>query len=650
MGGGQYYTNPYVAGHSNPWTPTTPGQAGGDGGDGGDGADGGKGGNGGSGGFGGGGGGGGAGGAAGIHGVGGSGGTGGQVVVSNDSGVGYSGPHGTAGNAGNDGQDGNDGDSGDGAAGGFGAGGGAPGSKGGAGGGGLGAGGDIFVAQGGTLTIDGGTLADGSVAGGSGANDGNPGPYNYGTGIFLQGNETITVSATSGQPLTISGVIADQTSAGATGANAGAGHLDIGGTGTVKLAAENTFVGGIDIELGILDLAAPDAAGLGPIKFDPGTLEFTPADAPSNQIEDFGAGDKIIINDFQETGASYLGNQLVLDGSGGPVSLDLPGFTSTAQFSIVDDTNTDTTTITQACYCRGTLVQTKTGPRCVEELEIGDEVMTASGRLRPIKWIGCRSYAGRFIAGRKDILPVCIKAGALDDNVPARDLWISPNHAMYFDSADGGVLVEAKDLVNGVSIVRAERIEHVEYFHIELETHDVIVAEGALSETFIDDDSRSLFHNAHEYRRIYAEEQVAPAHYCAPRVDEGYELETIRQRIAQRAGLSAGNEATPGALRGFVDRVTPHLVEGWAQNADLPEVPVCLDILARGTLVGQVLANRYREDLKHAGLGSGCHSFAFRLPPELASARNVIEVRRSLDEAVLPLSTQVTGFSELGAA
>ena len=184
-------------------------------------------------------------------------------------------------------------------------------------------------------------------------------------------------------------------------------------------------------------------------------------------------------------------------------------------------------------------------------------------------------------SGRKDILPVCIKAGALADQVPARDLWISPNHAMYFDSADGGVLVEAKDLINGVSIARAERIEHVEYFHIELETHDVIVAEGALSETFIDDDSRGLFHNAQEYRRLYAQEPVAPAHYCAPRLDGGYELETIRQRIARRAGLSAGNEATPGALRGFVDRVTPHLVEGWAQNADLPEVPVCLDILAR---------------------------------------------------------------------
>ena len=106
--------------------------------------------------------------------------------------------------------------------------------------------------------------------------------------------------------------------------------------------------------------------------------------------------------------------------------------------------------------------------------------------------------------GRKDILPICFKAGSLGDDVPRRDLWISPHHAMYFETS-GGVLIEAKDLVNGVSIVQAEQVDEVEYFHIELDTHDVIIAEGALSETFVDDDSRGMFHNAHEYRALYPE-------------------------------------------------------------------------------------------------------------------------------------------------
>ena len=93
------------------------------------------------------------------------------------------------------------------------------------------------------------------------------------------------------------------------------------------------------------------------------------------------------------------------------------------------------------CYCPGTLIRTKYGQKKVEELKIGDKLMTSSGEERPIKWIGRRSYSRRFVMGRRDILPVCIKAGALDDDVPKRDLWISPNHAMYLD----GMLIEAKD-------------------------------------------------------------------------------------------------------------------------------------------------------------------------------------------------------------
>jgi hypothetical protein len=151
--------------------------------------------------------------------------------------------------------------------------------------------------------------------------------------------------------------------------------------------------------------------------------------------------------------------------------------------------------------------------------------MTMSGAARPIKWIGRRSYSGRFVLGRRDILPICIKAGALDENVPRRDLWISPHHAMYLD----GVLIEAKDLVNGVSVVQVKRVEKIEYFHIELETHNVIVAEGALSASFIDDDNRNMFHNAHEYRALYPDAPQASVRYCAPRRDEGYAVEAARR-------------------------------------------------------------------------------------------------------------------------
>jgi autotransporter passenger strand-loop-strand repeat protein len=284
------------------------------------------------------------------------------------------------------------------------------------------------------------------------------------------------------------------------------------------------------------------------------------------------------------------------------------------------------------CYCPGTLILTERGEVPVETLAIGDKLMTKAAILRPIKWIGRRSYGGRFVMGRTDILPICIKAGALDDNAPRRDLWVSPHHAIYLE----GVLIEAKDLVNGVSIVQAEKVERVEYFHVELETHDVIMAEGALAESFIDDDSRGMFHNAHEYAALYPNAASGRAQYCAPRLSDGYEVETARRHIAKRAGLRPADAAPAvGALRGFIDAIGPRRIIGWAQNIDHPEAPVCLDIYAGPMLIGQVVANRYREGLKRNAFGSGNHEFKFVVPAGFVFDPASIEVRRSLDGAPL---------------
>ncbi len=286
-----------------------------------------------------------------------------------------------------------------------------------------------------------------------------------------------------------------------------------------------------------------------------------------------------------------------------------------------------------ACYCRGTLILTDQGEVAVEDLMIGDRIATLSGELRPIKWIGRRSYAGRFIMGRSDILPICFKAGALADNVPRRDLWISPHHAMYLE----GVLIEARDLVNGASVTQADAAEMVEYFHIELDSHDIIIAEGAWSETFVDDDSRNMFHNAHEYAELYPETERVPAIYCRPRLDCGYEVEAARRVIDTRAGLRSRRAYQP--LCGFVDVVSPTRILGWAQNPDRPEVPVCLDILVDGKMIGRTLANIYREDLAHANLGSGCHSFVFTLQTAIDPKRQSVSVQRSLDGVALQRSS-----------
>ncbi len=163
-------------------------------------------------------------------------------------------------------------------------------------------------------------------------------------------------------------------------------------------------------------------------------------------------------------------------------------------------------TVTPACYCTSTLILTDRGDQPVEALAIGDTIVTASGQHRPIKWIDLRSYAGRFLAANPRVHPIHFRAGSLGNGLSRRDLLVSPEHAM-----------------NGTTIAQERGLERVDYFHVELDSHDVLLAEGAPSESFLDDDSRGKFHNASEFAALYPDVS-APGRFCAPKVDAGYEL------------------------------------------------------------------------------------------------------------------------------
>jgi len=262
-------------------------------------------------------------------------------------------------------------------------------------------------------------------------------------------------------------------------------------------------------------------------------------------LSDYMAGDVITIDDIAyaagDSASLLSGNvlQVAYDGGAYDIQLD-PGEDYSGDLFQVAAASNGSLMITEesvACYCLGTLIETERGERPVEALAIGDLVRTHSGALRPVKWIGERSYAGRFILGRKDLLPVCFEAGSLGETTPLRDLWVSPHHAMLID----GVLIEAKDLINDLTIYQADRADEVCYFHIELDTHDVIIAEGAYSESFIDDDTRAMFHNAADYHALYPDEEPAEPLYCAPRINEGARLEAIRNRLSARAECLASS-------------------------------------------------------------------------------------------------------------
>lgn len=302
------------------------------------------------------------------------------------------------------------------------------------------------------------------------------------------------------------------------------------------------------------------------------------------------------------------------------------GIGNAAGLSFVTSSDADSgTLVTVACFRVGTAIAVRGGEAAVETLRIGDMVLTASGRQRPVRWIGRRAYAAETVAAQPQLRPVRIAAGALGHGLPRRDLYLSPLHALLLD----GVLVPAAALVNGVGITRAAPAA-VSYVHVELDSGDVILAEGAASETFVDCDSREMFHNAHDYRQLYPGAAPPKWHFAAPRVEQGWRLRSIQARLAGRR-LAASR----GRLRGRVDHQANGVIEGWAMDADDPTLPVEFELVARGRQLGCVIANRYRIDLDRAQIGHASHAFVVELPELDAPTLAGVALRRLSDGATL---------------
>ncbi|WP_286202970.1 Hint domain-containing protein [Rhizobium lusitanum] len=149
----------------------------------------------------------------------------------------------------------------------------------------------------------------------------------------------------------------------------------------------------------------------------------------------------------------------------------------------------ETLTFTSNCFLQGTRIATPTGEVLVDSLREGDEVLTLENVAAPVKWIGRRTIDPKMVDKPRNHLPVRIIAGALGDNVPHRDLFVSPDHCIYV--AD--TLIPAKLLINGTTISQILTLQPVTYFHIELEAHDIVWAEGAPAETYLDLGNRHTF-------------------------------------------------------------------------------------------------------------------------------------------------------------
>jgi hypothetical protein len=185
------------------------------------------------------------------------------------------------------------------------------------------------------------------------------------------------------------------------------------------------------------------------------------------------------------------------------------------------------------CFTAGTRIETPRGEVPVEDLRPGDEVVLAAGGTARIAWLGSTTLDIARHRWPDLVRPVRIRAGALADGVPRRDLLLSPEHALALD----GVLVPAKLLVNGRAILAEPGVARVTYLHVELPTHAALLAEGAPAESYLDLGHRHLLQAVGDGAPPAAQH---PPVACAPRIEAGPRLEALRARLAARADSFAG--------------------------------------------------------------------------------------------------------------
>jgi Hint domain len=208
-------------------------------------------------------------------------------------------------------------------------------------------------------------------------------------------------------------------------------------------------------------------------------------------------------------------------------------------------------TLEVACFLSGTRILTINGEVPVDHLQPGDMLVTRFGPIRPVKWVG----KGKVLSTRGKrtaATPVIVRKSALADNVPNQDLRLTKAHSLYID----GALIPVEFLVNHRTILWDDRAQEVEIYHVELDSHDALLANGAPAESYRDDGNRWLFHNANSGWHL------PPQEPCAAVLTGGPVVDAVWRRLLDRAG--------PRHLPPMTDDPDLHLVVD-GQRVDVAE-------------------------------------------------------------------------------
>lgn len=356
---------------------------------------------------------------------------------------------------------------------------------------------DTEISSGGVENVfGGGTSIDAAIANGA-QQAVSIGGVTLGTQVLSGGFEIVSsfrtaIATTAGSgaaEIVSSGGTALDTTVSSGGTVYGTQTVEAGGTG-IACAVGNA---------GTPDCAAGSVA-TGGIAFTggAGTLRLDSTESTTTPISGFAGNDVIDLHDiaYDSAGSAVLdGTTDVLTITEGGTShvLQLAGNYEGAAFSLAqdaDETGTAVAVNNVPCFAAGTRILTERGGVAVEDLVLGDRVMTVDGEALPIRWIGHRRVDCRRHPRPEPVLPVRVEAGAFGPGRPARHLCLSPDHAIYAE----GILVPVKHLLNGTTLRQME-VRRVTYFHIELTRHAVILAENLPTESYLDTGNRGSFAN-----------------------------------------------------------------------------------------------------------------------------------------------------------
>jgi hypothetical protein len=336
--------------------------------------------------------------------------------------------------------------------------------------------------------------------------------------VDLSGTGTIDGAGTVEGGITDTGtIIAD------AGTLALTGHVTGTGTATVTSGAELWLGAGA---AGVhIDFAASGA-----------TLRIGAPTAMTATIDGFGVGNSIVVDGVVADSASYDGTSLILRNAGTfVVSYALAGVAAGALFHAAGGGGG--TVVTSApCFAAGTRIETSGGAVAVEALRVGDHVTLARGGFAPVTWLGHRHVACARHPRPSEVLPVRVRAHAFAPGVPARDVILSPDHAILVDDA----LIPVRHLLNGASVAQ-ETWDEVTYWHVELAAHDILLADGLPCESYLDTGNRTAFANAacapQAYPAFARAPEVREARACLTLVTSGEALDVARRILRDRLSL-----------------------------------------------------------------------------------------------------------------